>query len=155
MSKVHFGGTPTGIDVRKLREAFGEPPPGTDIPHEEVEAALGIDRHSTRYRTVTNAWRKEMLKDHNIAIGAVPNKGFRSLDSGERISGAFAGVNSGTRKIMRSVRSSEHVRTDDPVLGKKQELLRNYGIAVAKEQGAMRKQIEPPKPAQILPRRVA
>ena len=36
MSKMFFGGMPTELDRRKLRERFGIPQEGHEITHEEI-----------------------------------------------------------------------------------------------------------------------
>lgn len=155
MAKLFLGGMPTDIDVRKLVERFGEPAIGVEIEHHEVEDCLGLNRKSARFRSVTLAWRRRLLKDHNIHLAAQPSVGFRSLDPAERISTALAGVQSGVRKQVRAVRGSDRVNTEDPVLLKKQALLHRYGIALATEASVMMRQIEPPKPPQQAPQRPA
>lgn len=145
---------PTGVDVRKLIDTFGQLAEGFEITHEEIEAVIGVPRTSNRYRTVTYAWRNKLLRDHNRLLESVPGIGYRSLGPGERISSAVKGVQQGARKQLRAIRLSERVVTDDPVLTKKQELLRRYGAAIHAEANNMLKQIEPPKSAQQSPRLV-
>lgn len=152
MTKMFFGGVPTAMDVRRLNEAFPDLEEGDEISHSDIEALLELDHKSSRYRTVTSAWRRAMLNDHNIEIGAVAGAGFRCLTPGERVSGGIKGVKIGTRKQMRSVRRVMFVRTDDPILCRKQEVLQRFGIAVSAQASTMMKEIEPPKPTQRLPR---
>jgi hypothetical protein len=152
MSKVHFGGIPTAVDVRKLLQAFGEPTEGTEVTHDDIERVISHRRDSHRYRTVTNAWRQQLRRDHNIEMGAVPGVGFRCLNAEERVSAGINGIQSGARKQLRSIKRVCSVQTDDPVLTKKQELATRYGVALAAEHNAMMKQIEPPKPQQQMPR---
>ncbi|MBI5259780.1 MAG: hypothetical protein HY855_24990 [Burkholderiales bacterium] len=154
MSKVHFGGIPTDVDVRKLADAFGVPAVGCEISHEDVERALGVDRHQHRYRTVTVAWRKKLEDSHGVVIGCIPGVGFRSLDEGEQMDAGFDAIKSGARKQLRGIKRAGRVKTNDPTLLKKQDLAVRYGIALAAEHNSMMKQIEPPKPQQQLPRLV-
>jgi hypothetical protein len=154
MGQVHFGGLPTNIDVRKLREAFGSLREGDEITHEMIEEVIGFKRDSSRYRTVTLAWRTALLKEDGIELGAVTGIGFRYLNASERIASSLRGFQSGTRKQMRSVRKAVQVRTDDPTLIKRQDLMRRFGAAIAAEATSMMKEIEPPKSQSQLPRLV-
>lgn len=153
-SKMFFGGMPTGPDVRKLIAAFGKPTPGTEITHEEIEAVLSITRKESRYSVVTLAWRKQLLKDDSIDIGAVNGIGFRALIDSERVSNGVSGVQQGARKQMRSIKRATMLETANPELQKKQELLTRYGIALQGEVNTMLKQIAAPKPAEQMPRLV-
>ena len=153
-NKMFFGGMPTGPDVRKLITAFGKPTPGTEMTHEEIEEVLSISRKENRYFAVTGAWRKQLLKDDGIDIGAVAGIGFRSLLDGERVSNGISGVQQGARKQMHSIKRATMLETDNPELQKKQELLTRYGIALQGEVNTMLKQIAAPKPAEQMPRLV-
>lgn len=152
MSKLFLGGVPTNADVRKLKEAFPDLTEGSEITHEEVERVVQLSRESSRYRSVTRAWRRDLLTHSGIDLAAVPGIGFRCLDAGERIAASVDGFKSGTRKQMRAVRRSALVQTDDPMLVKKQDVLRRFGAAIAQEAGAMLKEIEPPRAQQQAPR---
>lgn len=154
MSKVHFGGMPTEIDVRAITEAFPDLREGTEIMHDEIVRVIRVEHGSNRYRAVTEAWRRQMLNQHNVEIAAVPGSGFRVLPPDERISGSIKGFQIGMRKQLRAVKRSGMVRTDDEGLRRKQDLLRRYGAAIASEASNMMKEIEPPKPQQQMPRLV-
>lgn len=155
MTKIFFGGVPTDADVRKLEDAFGVPEIGTEIPHEDVESVLGLNRKQSRYITVTGAWRKRMATTHNVEIAAIPKVGFKCLSDKERIEFGMKGFQSGMRKQGRSVRKVSHVRTEDPVLLKTQDVMRRYHIAMTQQAASMMKEIEPPSAVSRLPRRVA
>ena len=152
--KVFFGGIPTGGDVRLLVQTLGVPNAGDEFTHEQVEAALSIQRSESRYLSVTKAWRDQMRRDHNIDLAAVPGVGFRALLPDERISAGVKGVQSGIRKQLRSIRRADSVRTDDPALLAKQTLMRRYGVALAAEANKLAQQLEPPKPQDQQPRRI-
>lgn len=151
MTKAFFGGVPTAMDVRKLNEAFPELTEGDEIAHADIEALLGLAHTVSRYRTVTNAWRRSVLNDRNIEVAAVAGEGFRCLTAPERVSGGIRGVQIGTRKQMRSVRRVMFVRSDDPILCRKQEVLQRFAVAVTAQASDMMKEILPPKPTQRLP----
>lgn len=152
MSKAYFGGVPTALDVRRLEEHFGDLKPEAEITHEEVEQIIGVNRTEHRYRTVTNAWRKHMLTQSNIEIGAVNGIGFRVLSDAERVAGGIKGFQSGTKKQLRAVRRVGLVRTDDEILRRKQDVINRLGVAIASQATSMMKEIEPPKPTQALPK---
>lgn len=152
MSKAFFGGLPTALDLRRLAEAFPQIEEGDEITHEEVAEVLEVDQTGNRYRTVTNAWRKQLLNEHNVELGALPGIGFRSLTPSERVSGGVKGVQSGTRKQLRSVRRVALVRTEDEQLRNKQHLLMRYGAALQSMASTMIKEIEFPKPPEQMPR---
>ena len=154
MNKVHFGGIPTDGDVRILSERFGVPKPGDEIKHEDVESALRLQRNSNRYRAVTLAWRKRMLRDHNVDISAIPGTGFRCLTDSERVAAGVSGIQSGLRKQLHSVVRADRVQTDDESLRAKQDVLRRYGVALRAEATKAMRAMEPPKPVEQSPRRV-
>lgn len=154
MSKLFLGGMPTGPDLRKLADAIGVPVVGQNISHQEVEDCLGHKRDSNRYRTVTTHWRRDLLRDHDVDLEAVPGVGFRVMSAAERVSTGKKGVQQGTRKVLRSITRADLVRTEDPQLQKAQEVLRRYGAAVRFEANRVMREIEPPKPQEQKPRLV-
>lgn len=150
--KAFFGGMPTGVDVRKIDSAFQNLAIGDEVAHDDMERVLGIARTQSRYRTVTNAWRKSKLRD-GVEIGAVASVGFRVLSEVERVNGGWKGAQQGIRKSMRSIKRGVVVRTEEPSLVKKQDLLRRLGAAISAEATAVIREIEPPKPQQQMPKR--
>lgn len=152
MSKVHFGGVPTDGDVRNLMEHFGQLKPGDEIAHEDVEQVLHSTRNTSRYRTVTGAWRKKLMREHNCDVAAVPGVGFRCLTDAERVAAGVSGVQSGLRKQLHSVVRADRVQTDDESLRSKQDVLRRYGVALRAEATKAMRMIEPPNPAEQAPR---
>ena len=103
MSKLRFnGGIPTEPDVALLMEAYKVPEPGTLIEYSAAESIIGQKRSACRFRSVTTAWRKKLLKDHNVIMGAVKNVGFKSLEPNER-SGFIGGkYKTGIRFVRKS-----------------------------------------------------
>ena len=154
MSKMFFGGMPTGPDVRKLMKAFAALSEGDEITHESVESVLEIVRRDSRYKTVTTAWRRQLLKDRNIELAAIANIGFRALTPSERVSGAVAGIRYGVRKVARSVNKVTSVETTDPLLIHKRDHMRKLGNALIQSATAGMREIEPPKAQRPLPRLV-
>jgi hypothetical protein len=116
--KMFFGGVPVDPEVKLLRSHFGLPVHGQVIAHEDCEAVLGLDRKSSRYKTVIHAWRSSLKRSDNIEFIALPGEGFRVLFDDERVEVHISGVSRGIRKIDRSARALASVPRDalsDPV----------------------------------------
>lgn len=147
MSKLFLGGIPTAPDVKKLREAIGELIEGRDIAHDEVRAILGLEPRSSRYRSVTTAWRREMLNEHNIEISAIPSIGFRVLPQAEQLTTNIKGFKQGTRKQGKSVRRIAQIETEKLSEAEQQKHMHmvRLGTQVVQHAGSIIKQIEPPK----------
>lgn len=62
---VHFGGRPTGPDVRKLLEAFADKGPGDSISYESIGQIIGESHGSSRFETVVGAWTRALLNERN------------------------------------------------------------------------------------------
>jgi hypothetical protein len=55
------------VDVDLLRKVFPDLlPDGREITHEQLETVLTMNRAQSRYRTVLNKWRKELLHERGI-----------------------------------------------------------------------------------------
>ena len=85
--KLYFGGIPTDIDVRALREAFPESglKVGQLIPYAAVEAIVKTPKDSCRFKTITGRWRRLVERDSEIILGAEKGQGFRVLDNSEKL----------------------------------------------------------------------
>jgi hypothetical protein len=110
--KMFFGGVPVDPEVKMLRSHFGVPVHGQVIAHEDCETVLGLDRKSSRYKTVIHAWRSSLKRSDNIEFIALPGEGFRVLFDDERVEVHISGVSRGIRKIDRSARSLASVPRD-------------------------------------------
>jgi hypothetical protein len=152
---VFFGGVPTQKDIKALAQRFADIDVGDEISHADIESCTGLSRKESRYQTVVAAWRKMLLNEKNIELGAVPGVGFRVLNNSERVSVGIDGIQKGARKQLRSIKKAVMVCTTDPALLKKQELMSRLGVAVQGEVSAMMRQVEPPKPFGALPRPMA
>lgn len=152
--KVFFAGAPTGPDVRKLIDAFGDLKPGDEITHDAVAEACGVAYKTDRYRAVTHAWRRKLLDTENIELGAVAGVGFRVLSANERLDAGFGGVKSGARKISRAVNKAGRVKAEDDIQAHKQSVLVRAGAAMAAEMSSAMRQIEPPRPPEQSPRMI-
>lgn len=68
---VYRGGIPTKPDVKKLLEKFpvSTLTVGRVITYEEISLVIGEPPRTSRFRTVTNKWRKEVEQTTNIIMG--------------------------------------------------------------------------------------
>jgi hypothetical protein len=71
-AKLFFGGLPTGPSVDMIMDAIGIPVKGQTIPYQEIEAAADISYGTSRWKSVTEAWRKRVEREHGLVIGCVP-----------------------------------------------------------------------------------
>lgn len=106
---IFQSGVPTEPDVKRLIEAFPKLVEGQTIAYQDIEVILGIDRKQSRYRTVTTAWRRAMLRVHNIEIEAVKSLGFRVMPPNDRLTGSVKRFGRGVRAVGRSVGTMRRV----------------------------------------------
>lgn len=64
--KTYFGGLPTDVDVRALRDKFGVPAEGQPIPYADVAESIHVGVNTNRFRTVTSAWRRSLWREHGL-----------------------------------------------------------------------------------------
>lgn len=98
-SLIFGGGVPTEIDVRRLLEAFGIPAIGQLLTYDQISGALGLDRQSWRWHTVTGAWRKRLYREHNLVLSAIAKTGFKVEDSRGRVGVSASKYRGGLRRI--------------------------------------------------------
>lgn len=111
-SGLFLGGVPTEPDVKRLIEAYSTLKPGDEITHAEMARTIDADERSNRYRTVVTAWRRQMLKLHNVDMQPIRGVGFRIIDGIERISASVKDYGGGVRKIVRSVGRARRVEME-------------------------------------------
>lgn len=59
----------TDADVQLLLHTFVDLlPDGRLITHEAIEAALKMQRHAARYRTVTKHWRRILFQEQRVFL---------------------------------------------------------------------------------------
>jgi len=116
---LFFGGVPTDGDIRLLENEYGIPEIGKIIPYEEVAAVIKYDKDSSRFKTVTQRWRKKIERDHNVIIGTERGIGFVALDNASRVdlgSDKFKYGMKSVRRANKVVSSTDHSDlTDDQV----------------------------------------
>lgn len=68
MSKLFFGGVPTGPDVDNLMKL--EIVPGSEVSYAVIEEIISARAGSSRFRTVTSVWRKRIFRHRQIVSKA-------------------------------------------------------------------------------------
>jgi hypothetical protein len=104
--KIYFGGIPTGPDVNRLVDAFKvqEMNLGDLIPYEKVSEIIGQGQNSSRWRSITNAWRKKIENEHNIIIRCDNEKpAFRLIKEGEKVKYSSEKICSAAKAARRSL----------------------------------------------------
>lgn len=148
--RLHFGGIPTEIDVRKLVEQFGVPKEGAKITWEELEETLEMDRSVQRFRTVTNAWRKKLFREHGLLVKAIGmGEGLEIATPSQRIDVSSRQFKHGMRRIRRA--SHIAISTDRGRLSEDEKRVQDHLSAVAAQMIGMArveaKKLEYPTPA--------
>ena len=103
MSIVSLGGIPTKIDVDRLAAYYGVPKEGDTIILKDAAKAIGMDAKSNRFRTVMNAWRRQLFRELNLLTVGNGQGGIRVADPAERIKWSASRVNSGRRAVGRAI----------------------------------------------------
>ena len=151
---VGFGGLPTGPDVKKLNEQFGVPEPGAVVGYDVVAAVIGAKPRSSRFVSVTNAWRKGLLKGPNTLLICEDGQRFRALSFGDRVGHARGEHARGARQIRRATVYASLIDLDQlPGSDRKfAEMLQRVTADSYKRMSEAVKALKPPKPPEQLPR---
>lgn len=149
---VLIHGVPTGPDVKKIMDAFPDIQVGQIITHAEIEAVTGLMRKTSRYSTVTKAWKDELLDKKDIEMKAEYGQGFKRLNPQERIESNIDVMHQGIRKVKRGARRVGIVQTDDPVLMHKRDTAVRSAAVLDAEHLRMKAEIRLPPPATQNPR---
>jgi len=102
-TNVFFGGVPTAPDVKKLMDHFGVPEENVLLNWTEIEEVIGEEKGSSRFTSVTGAWRKKLRKDHNIEMIPEIGKGLKAANPHERVDLAGGLIHKATNSIKRSI----------------------------------------------------
>ena len=101
---LFIGGVPTEPDVKRLIDAFPSIASDIEITHAEISKILGVDAKSARYRTITSAWRRLLLRVHNVRMSPIAGIGYRVIDGIERVTENVKQYGRGARQIQRAAR---------------------------------------------------
>jgi hypothetical protein len=131
---IVFGGIPTDIDIRALREAFPTSAftVGMTISYDAVEKVIDCASTSHRWKTVTTRWRKLVEKDTGIIIG-VKSGTFVVLDDHEKLDLSYSKM----RTSFRATRRSVHVvsLTDRKALTEEEQ--KQYDVLTSRQRAMM------------------
>jgi hypothetical protein len=149
-----LGGIPTKPDVDILLGAFAVPEEDQLITYEQIGAVIGIEYNGpkmARYRTVVDAWRKHLAREHRLFSDPEIGVGIRFSTPSQR-------VDSGTKKIASAVKAVSKTISgvlDIPVERKGEltpeqrnrcdKLTANCAVMITAYKTASRKQLEAPK----------
>jgi hypothetical protein len=94
------------VDVAQLWKVFPDLlPDGREITHEQLEAVLDMNRAMSRYRTVLEKWRKQLLTERGIWLDGqlAHGRGFVVLTPDEMVRFGNRGVRAAGRKFRKAL----------------------------------------------------
>jgi hypothetical protein len=94
------------VDVALLQKIFPDLlPDGREITHEQLEAALVMNRAQSRYKTVLNKWRQVLLRERGIWLDGqlAHGRGFVVLTPDEMVRFGNRSVRAAGRKFRKSL----------------------------------------------------
>lgn len=94
------------VDVALLTKVFPDLlPDGREITHEQLETVLTMNRAQSRYRTVVNRWRRQLLRERGIWIDGqlAHGRGFVVLTPDEMVRCGNRGICAAGRKFRRQL----------------------------------------------------
>jgi hypothetical protein len=144
-------GLPTGPDVTLIRKRWPNLKVGDRIEYEEVAELLGVKIGSSRWETVTQAWRRRELDDGRV-IKCIPGKAFVVANAEQIIDDTFSTLKHIARSARRQAVHLLTVRDADSqtraVIDHQARLMH----AVEQDAKAKRQQALPPTAVQPMPR---
>lgn len=81
-------GLPTGPDVESIRKKWPELKVGDRIAYADVETVLEVQKASSRWRAITNAWRKRE-REAGFVIECAPGQYFYVASAGQIMAGTY------------------------------------------------------------------
>jgi hypothetical protein len=96
-------GLSTELDVRKLLDRYGSPAEGTVIAYLDIATVIGHEYGSKRWWTVVSAWRRKLLREHNLCLAPKQaGESFEVKDPEGRLKRSFDGHRYGVRRVKRA-----------------------------------------------------
>lgn len=111
---MYFGGLPTEPDVLALLKKFGVPAEDAPIAYDDVAIVLHVDVKSTRFRSVTTAWRKRLDAEHDCLMRAFDGA-FTRLNPSGRVTAGSGKFRTAKRGLVRAhgyVAGADRTRLD-------------------------------------------
>ena len=105
-------GLPTDLDIKRLREVFpdNELLPGKIIEYSQIAVTIGIQTSTSRFKTVTKAWRDKMELESGIILVPVNGqKKYRVCDDADKASLSISKSNTAGRYAKRAIQIGNQV----------------------------------------------
>lgn len=153
MSKV-LSGLPTDLEVKRLLKQYAELEVDREIEYAEVAELISARRGSSRFKTVTDAWRRRVWREQRVRIGTVAGRAFKVLSASDASLFEGNGVRVGARRIVRGAR---HLSLIDAAPMNERERdahthRRKVAVAMAEDVQTRAKELAPPRAQRQLPR---
>lgn len=149
----------TAADVALLMTVFGDlVPDGRQVTHEQIEAALKMNRATGRYRTVTDRWRRVLFRERRVWLDgrAAEGRGFIAMTPDDMVRfGASREVRSAGRKFKKALAllsAPKDEELSDAVRRQRQLFLAATEKIVRENRSALRDVSKALGPAKQLPR---
>ena len=87
-TETFFGGLPTDIEVRKLKEEYpmSQMAPGKIMPYADLEHIIGAPKHNPRFHTVLTRWRAMVTREVGQIIDPIGDgTGMKVLNDVEKL----------------------------------------------------------------------
>lgn len=103
-SELYFGGLPTEPDIKKIREFYPDQSlkVGDVIAYNDIAEILGVPYGSSRFKTVTDRWRKVFEKDSGKVLDCEKGVGFRVNHDSQNLDLSGKKLRTATRMARRS-----------------------------------------------------
>lgn len=121
-------GIPTAPEVSALRAEWPEIKQGDFLPYPDIERIAKCKRGSHRWVSVTQAFRKQLLRELNLFLVPDPGKGFKVATNAERVHHHANSYKSHVRGVKRA--SALASTTPDDGLGAQEKIVRQHLMMV-------------------------
>jgi hypothetical protein len=110
-TKYFRSGVPTAPDIVRIMDTIGVPVEGMKIPYETIESILGVTSKTHRWKSVTNAWREELLKKYGMTTKCEGRHYIMQTDS-ERLTSGTDFLKSAVKKTEKAAQYVSLCRED-------------------------------------------
>lgn len=122
-------GRPMDPAVRKLMDAFATTPRGETITYAALEAIIGENRRTNRFKSVVMKWRKKMSDEHGKALDNLMNVGYTVCTATGQLNAAGSLMRQASRRVSKAVVYAE--RTPVEQLAEHDQRRRDHFLANA------------------------
>ncbi len=102
---VFRNGVPTAPDVKKLLDTFPvhSMQEGQILSYDDVARIIGVHIRSSRFKTVTAAWRKTLEQTTKIVLKTLSGRGFMVATDRSKLDMAVSKYNTATKMMTKAV----------------------------------------------------